>query len=121
MPKTRYCVANWKMNYTLSDAERFLEEWKNKSLTNPKIKTIFCPSFTELFAIGKILEVSSSELGAQNVFYESSGAFTGEISCAMLKETGCQWVILGHSERRLKLGETDNMIKRKLNQIVTQN
>ena len=87
MPRDKYCIANWKMNITLSDAEAFLAEWKNKSLNNPHIKTIFCPSFTELFAISELLGTSSSELGAQNVFYESCGAFTGEISCAMLKET----------------------------------
>ncbi len=108
------------MNFTLPEAERFLLEWKNKSLTNRRIKTIFCPSFTELFAIRKLLKTSSSELGAQNVFYETNGAFTGEISCAMLKEAGCKWVIIGHSERRSKLGETDIMIKRKLNKIIKE-
>ena len=96
MPRTRYCIANWKMNFTLSDAEGFLEQWENKSLNNSHIKTIFCPSFTELFAIADILKKSSSHLGAQNVFYESKGAFTGEVSCAMLKEDSCQWVIIGH-------------------------
>ena len=117
MPRSKYCIANWKMNFTLADAEGFLEEWKNKTLNNPHIKTIFCPSFTELFAIARILESSSSELGAQNVFYESSSAFTGEISCAMLKEAACQWIIIGHSERRLILKESDEVIHKKLHQI----
>ena len=108
------------MNLTLSDAERFLGEWKNKALNNPHIKTIFCPSFTELFAIADILKTSSSQLGAQNVFYESTGAFTGEISCAMLKEATCQWVIIGHSERRSLMGETDDMIHQKLYQLLTE-
>ena len=121
MPRKRYCIANWKMNFTLSDAEGFLGEWENKDLNSPHIKTIFCPSFTELFAIARLMESSSSELGAQNVFYESRGAFTGEISCAMLKELGCQWVIIGHSERRSILGETDEMIHQKLHQIVAEN
>ena len=120
MPRTRYCIANWKMNFNLSDAEGFLKEWKNKDLNSPHIKTIFCPSFTELFAIAEYLGSSFSELGAQNVYYESSGAFTGEISCAMLKEAGCQWVIVGHSERRSILGETDAMIQKKLYQIFTE-
>ena len=109
------------MNFTLSDAEVFLEEWKNKALNNPHIKTIFCPPFTELFAIADILKTSSSQLGAQNVFYESTGAFTGEISCAMLKEAACQWAIIGHSERRSVLGETDEMIHQKLRQLLTEN
>jgi len=119
MPRTRYCIANWKMNFALSDAESFLEKWKNKALNNPHIKTIFCPSFTELFAIADILKTSSSQLGAQNVFYESTGAFTGEISCAMLKEAACQWVIIGHSERRSLLGETNEMIHQKLHQLLS--
>ena len=108
------------MNFTLSDAEGFLVEWKNKALNNPHIKTIFCPPFTELFAIADILKSSSSQLGAQNVFYESNGAFTGEISCAMLKEASCQWVIIGHSERRSLLGETDEMIHQKLYQLLAE-
>ena len=108
------------MNFTLSDAEGFLAEWKNKSLNNPHIKTIFCPPFTELFAIADILKTSSSQLGAQNVCYESTGAFTGEISCAMLKEATCQWVIIGHSERRSLLGETDEMIHQKLYQLLAE-
>ena len=102
------------MNFALSDAESFLEKWKNKALNNPHIKTIFCPSFTELFAIADILKTSSAMLGAQNVFYENTGAYTGEVSCKMLKETGCQWVLIGHSERRSILCETDEMIQKKL-------
>ena len=118
MPRTRYCIANWKMNFTFSDGEGFIVEWKNKSLNNPHIKTIFCPSFTELFHLGELLKSSSCELGAQDVFYEPSGAFTGEVSCGMLKEIGCQWVIIGHSERRSLFGETDKMIQKKLHQII---
>ena len=120
MPRTRYCIANWKMNFTLSDAEGFLAEWENKALNNPHIKTIFCPSFIELFAIADILKTSSSQLGAQNVFYETSGPFTGEISCAMLKEAACQWVIIGHSERRTLFGETDEIIHQKLYRLLAE-
>jgi triosephosphate isomerase len=109
------------MNFTLSDAEEFLAEWKNKDLNNSHIKTIFCPSSTELFAIAGILEKSYAELGAQNVYYKTRGAFTGEISCKMLKETGCKWVLIGHSERRSILGETDEMICQKLYAVLTAN
>ena len=118
MPRTKYCIANWKMNFTLSDAEGFLAEWENKALNNPHIKTIFCPSFTELFAIADILKTSSSQVGAQNVFYESSGAFTGEISCSMLKEAGCQWVIIGHSERRQYHYETNELVAKKVVMVI---
>ena len=100
MHRTRYCVANWKMNFTLSEAKSFLNQWQNKDLNNTDIKTIFCPSFTGLFTIAEVINNSGAELGAQNVYHEPSGAFTGEVSCRMLKETGCKWVIIGHSERR---------------------
>ena len=121
MNRTRYCIANWKMNFTLSAAEEFLAKWRNKALNNPRIKTIFCPSFTELFAIAGLMKTCSSELGAQNVFHESSGAFTGEVSISMLGEIGCHWVIIGHSERRYILGESDEIIQKKLQQILTSN
>ena len=55
MPRTRYCVANWKMNFTLSEAKSFLSQWQNKDLNNTHIKTIFCPSFTGLFTIAEII------------------------------------------------------------------
>ena len=100
MIRKKYCVANWKMNYSISQSKDFFLKWKNKELNKPYIKTIFCPSFTELFFISEILKDSPCELGAQNVFYKLNGAFTGEISANMLREAGCKWVIVGHSERR---------------------
>ena len=89
-------------------------EWKNKELNNSHIKTIFCPSFTELFIISEILKTSSSELGAQNVFYESNGAFTGDVSAEMIKSLGVDYVILGHSERRENFTETNEELKQKV-------
>ena len=118
MYRTQYCVANWKMNFTISDVKLFMSEWKNKKVNNSHIQTIFCPSFTELNTTAELLKDSNSKLGAQNVYFDSNGAFTGEISCKMLKEVGCEWVIIGHSERRSIFGETDDMIKKKLDQII---
>ena len=109
------------MNFTLSEAKTFLNIWQNKDLNNSDIQTIICPSYTALFTIAEIINNSGVELGAQNVYFEPSGAYTGEISCRMLKETGCQWVIIGHSERRSILGETDDMIRNKLGQIYSEN
>ena len=120
MHRKQYCVANWKMNFTISDVKSFMNAWKNKSLNNSHIETIFCPSFTELNTTAELLHNSSSIIGAQNVFYSSKGAFTGEISCRMLKEVGCEWVIIGHSERRSILGETDIIIQKKLDTILTE-
>ena len=120
MYRKQYCVANWKMNFTISDVKLFMSEWKNKNLNNSNIETIFCPSFTELNTTAELLQNSSSKLGAQNVYYDSKGAFTGEVSCRMLKELGCEWVIIGHSERRSILGETDDMIQKKLDKIISE-
>ena len=121
MLRNRYCIANWKMNYSLFQAKEFFIKWINKELNNPHIKTIFCPSFTELFFISEILKDSPCELGAQNVFYESKGAFTGEISTNMLREAGCKWVIVGHSERRSIMNETDDVINQKLLRVISSN
>ena len=109
------------MNFNSSDTKSFLENWEKKDLNNKEVKTIFCPSFTELNTTAELLHNSDSELGAQNVYYESNGAYTGEISCRMLKDLGCNWVIIGHSERRAIFGETDEMVCHKLNKLTSEN
>ena len=121
MHRRRFCVANWKMNFNSSDTKSFLENWVKKDLKNEEVKTIICPSFTELNTTAELLHNSDSELGAQNVYYESNGAYTGEISCRMLKDLGCNWVIIGHSERRAIFGETDEMVCHKLNKLTSEN
>ena len=121
MHRRRFCVANWKMNFNSSDTKSFLENWEKKDLNNKEVKTIFCPSFTELNTTAELLQNSDSELGAQNVYYLSNGAYTGEISCRMLKDLGCNWVIIGHSERRTIFGETDEMVCHKLNKLTSEN
>ncbi len=121
MHRRRFCVANWKMNFNSSNTKSFLENWEKKDLNNKEVKTIFCPSFTELNTTAELLHNSDSELGAQNVYYESNGAYTGEISCRMLKDLGCNWVIIGHSERRAIFGETDEMVCHKLNKLTSEN
>ena len=121
MHRRRFCVANWKMNFNSSDTKSFLENWGKKDLNNKEVKTIFCPSFTELNTTAELLHHSDSELGAQNVYYLSNGAYTGEISCRMLKDLGCNWVIIGHSERRAIFGETDEVVCHKLNKLTSEN
>ena len=121
MHRRRFCVANWKMNFNSSDTKSFLENWGKKDLKNEEAKTIICPSFTELNTTAELLQNSDSELGAQNVYYLSNGAYTGEISCRMLKDLGCNWVIIGHSERRAIFGETDEMVCHKLDKLTSEN
>ena len=121
MHRRRFCVANWKMNFNSSDTKSFLEDWGKKDLKNEEVETIICPSFTELNTTAELLQNSDSELGAQNVYYLSNGAYTGEISCRMLKDLGCNWVIIGHSERRAIFGETDEMVCHKLDKLTSEN
>jgi triosephosphate isomerase len=73
-----------------------------------------CPPFVYLGAVAKALSASNISVGAQDVYFENNGAFTGEISCAMLKDVGCSYVIIGHSERRHVLGEKDELINKKI-------
>ena len=115
-------VANWKMNpQNLTEAMELFNSVKNwiKRHSNvlKNIGIIICPPFVYLEPLSKLLKSRTynlkPRLGAQDLFWEEKGAFTGEISPKMLKNLGCQYVIIGHSERR-KLGETDEMINKKL-------
>ncbi|MBT3216303.1 MAG: triose-phosphate isomerase [Candidatus Marinimicrobia bacterium] len=109
-----FVVANWKMNKTSEEAQFFLEKSSKLNLNMEKAQVIFCPPFTALFDMGKSLEGESWLLGAQNMHWEGSGAFTGEISSEMLKACGVTYVILGHSERRHIFGESDEWINKKM-------
>ena len=96
----RFLIAgNWKMNKTTAQAVHYVHELKAQKLTNPESVAIIAP-FTQLEALKKELEGTGISLGAQNVHYEHSGAFTGEISVDMLKEIGVDYCVVGHSERR---------------------
>lgn len=99
-------VANWKLNpEKLSEAVKLAEAIDKKCV-------VICPPFPFLAAVGKVLKYA--KLGAQDIFWEEKGPFTGEVSPAMLKDLGVKYVIIGHSERRRWLGETDEMIGKKV-------
>lgn len=108
-------AGNWKMNNTVQESVRFADQFLPlvKEVTSPEL--VICPPFTALASLGQKLSPSQVKLGAQDIFWEEKGAFTGEISPGMLAEAGCTYVIIGHSERRQLLGETDIMVNRKLN------
>lgn len=111
-------VANWKMNpQTQKEAERILADYlKLLQTKNYKTKTdiVVCPPFVYLPLLSVISHKSSVKLGAQDVFWEKGGAFTGEISSGMLGDLKCKYAIIGHSERRKFLGETDEMVNKKV-------
>ena len=107
-------AGNWKMHLTIEEAVRFVTQLKGTVSGMEGIEVVVCPPFTALSTVAKGLAGSSIRLGAQDVFWELQGAFTGEVSPAMLRDAGCQYVIIGHSERRTQFGETDAIVHRKL-------
>lgn len=113
--RKKIIAGNWKMNNNLQESVSLIEELKTK-LADKKLKceVVICPPFTSLSEAKKLIEGSVIKLGAQNMYFEDSGAFTGEVSAPMLKSVGCEYVILGHSERRTIFGESDEMINRKI-------
>ena len=118
MAKNKIIIGNWKMKLMLAEsiktAEKFKEEFKNFK----KKEVVVCPSFVVLDEIGKIFKKTNLKLGAQDVFFEESGAYTGEISPAMLMEAGCEYVIIGHSERRRFLMENYAIIHQKVKEVL---
>lgn len=107
-------VANWKMHGTVVEA-RALAAQVRDGLKRPRgIEVVLCPPFTALAAVAEALAGSAIGLGAQNCHWEATGAFTGEVSPAMLAEHGCRLVIIGHSERRQQFQETDAHINLKV-------
>ncbi|MFZ5833169.1 MAG: triose-phosphate isomerase [Planctomycetota bacterium] len=107
-------AGNWKMNLDRAAAVALAEEIVKQSGAAGHADLAVCPPFVYLDAVGQLLAGSSVALGAQDMYHEDSGAFTGEISASMLKDVGCTYVILGHSERRHILGETDAAINKKV-------
>ncbi|MBI3973785.1 MAG: triose-phosphate isomerase [Chloroflexi bacterium] len=117
--KRRPIVAgNWKMNTTLRDARELATALREPLAGLDGVDSVLCPPFVYLIAAGEVIEQSNVALGAQNCHVESKGAFTGEVSPAMLVDVGCRYVILGHSERRRLLKEDDALIRRKLESAV---
>jgi len=109
-----FIAGNWKMNLDLAEAVALAEEVARRAPAHDRVDLAVCPPSVYLDAVGKALAKSQIGLGAQNMYHEAAGAFTGEISASMLIDVGCRYVILGHSERRHLLGETDAMINRKV-------
>ncbi|MFN3681584.1 MAG: triose-phosphate isomerase [Nitrospira sp.] len=108
-------VGNWKMNKTASETATFLRAVSSRIPVSSRVEFVVAPPFTSLESARATLGLSSPlQLGAQNVFWEDHGAYTGEIAPPMLKEFGCRYVILGHSERRRLLGERDEWIEKKI-------
>ncbi|HPC77000.1 MAG TPA: triose-phosphate isomerase, partial [bacterium] len=116
--RRRLIAGNWKMNGTVSDAIALVQRLKILISDIQDRDVAVCPPFTLLDTVSKMIIDTRIFLGAQDMFWEEKGAFTGEISPLMLKEFNCTFVILGHSERRWIIGETDEFISKKVDSAI---
>ena len=114
MERKPLIVANWKMNKTVDESVGFVEEFLPMISGVKDVDMALAPSFISLMPVSKALQESVVELAAQNMHWEEAGAYTGEVSSVMLRDTGCRYVILGHSERRQFFGEGDGEVSRKV-------
>ncbi|GAB4279499.1 MAG: triose-phosphate isomerase [Candidatus Rifleibacteriota bacterium] len=114
MSRRPMIAANWKMHKTTQEAKSFMSELLPKIADVKERDVLICPPFTLISVVDQSRDGTNVLLGAQNMYFEDKGAFTGEISPGMLKELNCEFVILGHSERRWIFGETDELINQKV-------
>ncbi len=113
MVRVPLVAGNWKLNHTATGAYKLVAEMLPGLRMVKGVEKLICPPFTALMAVSRLIKDTDIRLGAQDMFWEDQGAFTGEISAPMLAEF-CQFVILGHSERRAYFGETNETVNRKV-------
>jgi triosephosphate isomerase len=111
-------AGNWKMHKTVGEAEELVKALLADLGDTPNREVLVCPPYTALTSVRPLLDGTPIGLGAQDVFYEQQGAYTGAISPLMLKDIGCTYVIVGHSERREHFGDTDATVNRKLRTVL---
>jgi triosephosphate isomerase len=114
-----FIAGNWKMNTDSASAVALAAGLAKELSSVDTVDVAVCPPFVYLQSVAAALSASNVALGSQNVYFEEKGAFTGEISCAMLKDTSCAYAIIGHSERRHVMGETDTMINKKISAAIS--
>lgn len=119
MSRIPFVAGNWKMHKTPDEAAAFCRTLCGMSLPLDRVETAVFPPFVDLAAAAAALAGSKVGLGGQNLHFASHGAYTGEVSANMLLTVGCQYVIIGHSERRQLFGETDALVRRKLEAAIT--
>ncbi len=112
--RTPIIAGNWKLNNTVSEAVALTNSLKSLVAGCTGVEIIVAPTFTALASVSSAIADSNLLLAAQDVYWEDSGAFTGEVSAPMLKDVGCDYVIIGHSERRQFFGETNESVNQKV-------
>jgi triosephosphate isomerase len=106
-------AGNWKMNGSRAENDALLDALSSRLPADPAAEVVVCPPFVYLPDVVRALRDSNVGVGAQDVCAEAAGAYTGEVSAAMLRDVGCQWVIVGHSERRALYSESESLVARK--------
>ena len=121
--RKKLVAGNWKMNKTLLTSKELVIDLINKLPKNipDEVDVVICPPYTSLSLVSELLDKSGIKLGAQNVHQIDEGAFTGEISAPMLKTAGCEYAIIGHSERRQYFNETNHLINLKVKNVIKNN
>lgn len=118
--RRKLIAGNWKMNLTYKESEKLAKEItakiEQKDLN--KVDVLLCPTFVSLGIVNKTIKDTDIKLGAQNISYENNGAFTGEVSAEILKSAGCEYVIIGHSERRSYFHESNAVINKKIKKAI---
>lgn len=112
--RKKIIAGNWKMNKSVAEAKELASGIKIDLANFGEADVVLCPPFTSIPAVCEVVQDSQIKVGAQNMHWEQSGAYTGEISAAMLRDLYCHYVILGHSERRSYFGETDAIVNKKV-------
>lgn len=113
MVRKKFIAGNWKMNTTVAEAVELAKGVVAKVGSDTSVNVAVCPPYTNLAAVAEVIKGSAVKLGAQDVYWEEKGAFTGKISCSMLKAVGVTYAIIGHSEQRQYFGETDETVNKK--------
>ena len=110
-------AANWKMNTNLSEAQQLTRDLLSSINNDAHVETVICPPFVYLQEISNLLKGKPIKVGAQNVYFEEKGAYTGEVASGMLSDF-CEYVIIGHSERRQFFGDTNEIVNKKLRSVI---
>ncbi len=119
--RTPIIAGNWKLNNTVSEAVDLTNELIDLVASCNGVEIVIAPTFTALDAVSNAVKNSNILLAAQDVYWEDSGAFTGEVSAPLLKDVGCDYVIIGHSERRQYFGETNETVNQKVKSVLAHN
>ncbi|MDP8259622.1 MAG: triose-phosphate isomerase [Candidatus Gygaella obscura] len=111
----RYIIAgNWKMYKTITESIELANSLKRELIDCASLDIVLCPNYVALSEVQEVVYGTNIEVGAQNVFWQEEGAFTGEVSAAMIKDVGCKYVIIGHSERRQYFNETNETVNKRI-------